>query len=129
MGFLRHRLTVLQRNYLRQNRHPFRQCEENVSVRSLRATAARRGGEIERDRALELTLEVLKRKQQGRAGGTTRRLTSGIYQEDVAVHFRQRCRQGENVVRYHLHACTACNVCISPLTRATTHYATKYLIA
>lgn len=79
MILLRRRHITLQLNSLKQHRYgTVLQREENMRIRSLRATAARRDAEVERDRALELTLEVLKRKQQDKTGGTARRLTSGI---------------------------------------------------
>lgn len=43
-----------------------------MRVRALRAMAAREEVEIERDRALELTLEVLRRRQADKRRGTSR---------------------------------------------------------
>ena len=43
-----------------------------MRVRALRATAAREEAEIERDRALELTLEVVRRRQADKRQGKSR---------------------------------------------------------
>lgn len=48
------------------------QHAEKMRVRELRAMAARAEAEIERDRALELTLEVLRRRQANKRRGMGR---------------------------------------------------------
>lgn len=48
------------------------QHAEKMRVRALRAIAAREEAEIERDRALELTLEVLRRKRADKRRGISR---------------------------------------------------------
>lgn len=48
------------------------QHAEKMRVRALRAIAAQEEAEIERDRALELTLEVLRRKQADKRRGINR---------------------------------------------------------
>lgn len=54
------------------------QQAEKMRVRALRAKAAREDADIERDRALELTLEVLRRKQAEKRRGIGRaKSTSG----------------------------------------------------
>lgn len=54
------------------------QDAEKQRIRTLRAIAAQEEAEIERDRALELTLEVLRRKQADKRRGISRsRSTQG----------------------------------------------------
>jgi len=48
------------------------QDAEKQRIRTLRAIAAQEEAEIERDRALELTLEVLRRKQADKRRGINR---------------------------------------------------------
>lgn len=48
------------------------QHDEKMRVRALRAVAAREEAEIERDRALELTLEVLRRRHADKRRGINR---------------------------------------------------------
>lgn len=54
------------------HRNIFLQHDEKMRIRALRAMEARAEADVERDRALELTLEVLRRRQADKRRGMGR---------------------------------------------------------